>query len=211
MARFVDLVGNKFGKLTVIGRAENSKRGRIRWICQCDCGRIKKKPTSTSDLKSGKVRSCGCIYYQSNAGRTKTHGLTSTRLHTIWSGMRRRCKCNVYYRNISVCKEWDSFETFYAWAMQNGYRDDLTIDRIDNTGDYTPDNCRWATYETQENNKSNNRIITYKGEQYTLTLLAKSLGISSATLAWRIDHGWPESDWNIPVNLANRVIRRQKL
>lgn len=211
MSGFANLIGKKFGKLTVIGRAENSTQRKAMWVCKCDCGKVKKKPTSTYDLKSGKVRSCGCQYYNSNAGRNTTHGLTHTRLHVIWSCMRRRCKCNNRYQNISVCKEWDSFENFYAWAMCNGYRDDLTIDRINNEGDYTPDNCRWATYETQANNRSSNRIITYKGKQYNLKELAEVLGIESATLAWRINHGWPESDWHIPSDLANRVKRRQGL
>lgn len=179
------------------------------WICQCDCGRQKKRPTDTYSLRSGKVRSCGCLYHVCNTQNSRKHGMYGTRINHIWSSMKGRCRRNDRYRNISVCEDWLSFDNFYNWAMSNGYQDDLTLDRIDNNGDYTPENCRWVSYKVQENNKSNNRHVVYQGDDYTLAELASHLGVSHATLAWRINNGWPQSDWSIPVNLANRVIRRK--
>ena len=211
-----NLIGQRFGKLLVIKRSANTKQGKATWICKCDCGKTKEKPVVSNDLTSGKVRSCGCLYKESNKGRNKTHGQTHTRIYYIWSSMRQRCKKNnrasKYYfnKNISVCDEWLNFPNFYKWAIDNGYSDNLTIDRIDNSKGYNPDNCRWADYKTQERNKTNNRKITINGETYVLAEWAEKIGISRATLLWRIDHGWSENDLFLKPNLANGVIRRKK-
>lgn len=210
-----NLVGKKFGKLTVISRAENTKDGKARWLCKCDCGKIKSKSVTTYDLQSGKVKSCGCLYYVSNKGRNKTHGLTNSRLHRIWSGIHSRCfyKGNFSFehyggRGITVCQEWTNFNSFYDWAMANGYAENLTIDRIDVNGNYEPSNCRWVDMKTQQNNRSNNRKVDYCGIKLTVSELSTILSIPYATLLNRINSGWGESELAMKPNLNNKNIRR---
>ena len=105
----------------------------------------------------------------------RTHGMSHTRLHNIWLTMRRRCqkpRCTAYHKygakGIKVCEEWESFGVFRDWAFANGYDDTLTIDRIDPLGDYEPSNCRWATQKEQQNNRSNNVMLTYEGETHSI-------------------------------------------
>lgn len=183
------------------------------WRCICDCGKEKEKPTSSYDLTSGKVQSCGCkqLAAVKMIGITnRTHGLTGTRLWNIWASMKRRCIADKNYANVGVCDDWKKFEPFYDWAISNGYSDELTIDRINPSGNYEPSNCRWGTWEVQENNKRNNRIVEYKGEKYTLSQLSKKIGISSATLRERLNRGWKEDELDMPTNLNNKNIRSGK-
>lgn len=203
-----NLIGMKFGKLTVIERAENSPRGKTRWICQCDCGRIKKKPVLSYALISGAVSSCGCTYFESNKGRNIKHGMGKTRLNQIWDGMKRRCKVNPHYAHVSVCEEWNDFESFAKWAFENGYSDDLTIDRIDNSKGYSPDNCRWATYKTQANNKTNNHLLTINGETHNLKEWSEISGLSYNVILYRANHGWNEKDMLIKPDYKNQPSRR---
>lgn len=208
-----NFIGQRFGMLTVISRAPNGKGRKHRWFCQCDCGKEKKNPVTTCDLKAGKVRSCGCIYFESNKGRTKTHGMKGTRIYSIWSSMKRRCICSERYtsRGIAVCEQWaNDFISFRDWALENGYADNLPLDRIDNEKGYSPDNCRWVTMKIQQNNRTNNHMIIYNGEWYTLAELSRVLGVPYATLARRVKNGWKKEEWAMPVDLANKHIRRRK-
>lgn len=214
--RAKDLTGQRFGKLTVIARGENSKNGKSRWVCNCDCGKRKEKPVSVYDLVSGKVQSCGCLYKDSNKGRV-THGKTGSRLYRIWSSMKQRCKypkhtefSNYGGKGVSVCDEWQDFQTFQEWAMTNGYSDGLTIDRIDNGKGYAPDNCRWATMKEQQNNRSNNFRISIGGEEKTLSEWSETTGIPRATLGWRIKNHWAENELFMPVSFNNSRIRKEE-
>ena len=127
-----------------------------------------------------------------------THGMTGTRLHNEWRSIKRRCYTvsHIEYtryggRGITVCEEWlHDFQAFYDWAMANGYRDDLTIDRIDVNGNYEPSNCRWVTQKEQQNNRSNNHRITYNGETLTAMQFAEKYKMNYSTLITRLSRGW---------------------
>ena len=206
------MVGKRYGKLTVIEKAKNAPNGHARWICKCNCGKMKEKPVLGYDLKSGRVRSCGCAYFESNKETAKkfaTHRMTGTRIWQIWQSMKQRCKYHKNYKNVSVCDEWQDFSNFYNWAICNGYSDSLTLDRIDNSGNYDPTNCRWATYKVQENNKRNNVFVEYNGERHTLAEWQDITGIGSATIAWRLHHGWPTEELFIKPDLGNAAKRRK--
>ena len=128
----------------------------------------------------------------------KTHGMSHTRLHNIWLPMRNRCSkpnCSAYgkygAKGIRVCEEWDkSFEAFRDWSYENGYNDSLTIDRIDSTGNYTPENCRWVTQKVQQNNRGNNVYLTYKGETHSLIEWEQITGIPYRVLYDRQYRKW---------------------
>ena len=125
------------------------------------------------------------------------HGKRHSRIYNIWRSMKQRCtneNC-INYKNyggkgISVCNEWNDFKNFYDWAMESGYADNLTIDRIDVKGNYTPHNCRWVSYKQQANNKTNNRYIEFQGEKHTLGEWSSITGIKLATIWNRLKMGW---------------------
>lgn len=161
-----DIVGNRYGRLLVVEFSHLTEdKKRAYWKCLCDCGT--EIIVRGDGLKTGHTNSCGC-YNKDIVSKTKgatTHGHSKERIYRIWSNMKTRCYNNNtenYYlyggRGISICKEWlDNFEIFYNWAMSNGYRDDLSIDRIEVDGNYEPSNCRWATAKEQANNRRNNK------------------------------------------------------
>ncbi len=197
VCKHMDLTGKRFGRLTVVKHLDISERGKLEkaWRCQCDCGNI--KDFTTNNLISGVVVSCGCYMSEINAEsarkRFSKHGMKNTRMYNIWSSMKERCyleTCEAYKdyggRGITVCDEWkDNFQSFYDWSMANGYSDDLTIDRIDVNGNYEPDNCRWADWETQHYNKRNTIRIEVDGKLKTLKEISEEYGISQKTLMSR--------------------------
>lgn len=172
-----DLTGKRFGRLTVIGVEDNGKR-QTYYACQCDCGNV--KVIRADALVGGCTVSCGCKKKEQdkiNLTANHSHKMSGTRLYNIWVGLKGRCNNpnDARYdryggRGISVCEEWDkSFQSFYDWAVSNGYSDDLTIDRIDNGGNYTPTNCKWSTSKEQCNNRSSNINIKIGNTTKTLT------------------------------------------
>lgn len=177
--RLEDLSGKKFGRLTVISMNHDTKDKRVRWNCICDCGN--KAVVRACNLKSGEVKSCGCLANANN----KTHGMSKTRLYTEWANMKYRC----YYsrnssfenyggRGIKVCNEWkDNFQAFYDWAMENGYKDNLTIERKDTNGDYCPENCCWIPASEQANNRRMNLQIEYNGKTQNLKQWCNELNL----------------------------------
>lgn len=151
------IIGKKFGKLTVIDIVGLNKHNQKIVKCKCDCGNIIEKPFYY--ISSGDTKSCGCIRKKKN--NNTTHGLSKTRIYMIWCAMKKRCinKKDSGYKNygkrgITVCDEWkNNFEKFYEWSMNNGYKENLTIDRINVDENYRPGNCRWTDRHFQNCNK----------------------------------------------------------
>lgn len=192
----IDITGRKYGRLTVL-RENGKQRGNILWLCRCDCGN--EINAIAYNLKNGHTRSCGCLSSEIKSSVHSTHKCSGGRLYRIWRHIKSRCLNKKvphykYYgeRGITMCKEWEkSFETFLDWAISNGYKENLSIDRIDVNGNYEPSNCRWANAKMQANNKTNNRLIEYNGECHTLSEWSSILGISHLTISKRIDdYGW---------------------
>lgn len=176
----IDLTGKRFGRWTVLGRSKHNSRC---WRCRCDCGT--EKDVYQSALIYGKSVSCGCYHHDMLSKRLETHGMSNSRIYNIYHNIKNRCgnpNNNRYKdyggRGIKMCDEWSrSFEAFYDWAIKNGYRDDLSIDRIDNDGDYTPENCKWSTIEQQSNNKRR-------------TVFFEFLGVKKSLKQWTDFMGW---------------------
>lgn len=201
-------IGKRYWGLVVESYWGNTKGGKRKYILKCDCGNFT-KPTVLYDVKSGKTKSCGCIRRETRQNMCKQnikHGDASTRLWILWQSMKARCNRVERYikRNITVCEEWEDYINFKEWAILNGYRDDLTLDRISNSNGYSPDNCRWATMKEQQNNKTNNRIISIDGISKTLSQWADEKGIGRATISWRIKNGWSDSELFIKADFANK-------
>jgi hypothetical protein len=215
MGKVNDLTGQRFTYLTVINQQGTNNQNRAMWLCKCDCGN--EKLICSHDLKH-KTKSCGC--YQKkvtsqnlNKGRGWNKGtgkinpirkeqsykdLKETRLKNIYYHMIRRCynpKDTRYKdyggRGITVCQEWlKDLREFYGWAVNNGYSENLTIDRKNNNEEYSPDNCRWVTRKIQSNNTRRNVYITFGGKTATLAKWADTIGIKYSTLRARLSRGW---------------------
>lgn len=199
-----DVTGRKFGLLTAICFSYIKRTNQF-WKFQCDCGKIKIMKLSSVKYQN---KSCGCI----NSGRfVKKHGLSLTKIYKAWSHMIDRCykqKAKGYKnyggRGISVCEEWkNNFQAFYDWSIINGYQDDLTIDRINNDGNYCPENCRWITIDIQSNNKSDNHYITFNGKTQTLTQWSHETNIKQPTIRQRLKRGW-----SIEKSLTTQLLRK---
>ena len=191
----LNLKGQKFNRLTVLERF-GRKGEKVMWKCRCDCGNI--TYVATCNLRCGKIQSCGCQKLEKLIQRSTKHNQRHTRLYEIWKSMKNRCfnpnfKQYKDYggRGITVCDEWkNDFMPFYNWAMQNGYGKSLSIDRIDNNGNYEPSNCRWVDKITQANNTRNNRYITFNNKTLTLAQWSKEIGLSYSCLKARLNKGW---------------------
>lgn len=208
-----DLTGKRFGRLTVLGRAEANGRKGTYWLCLCDCG--KTCSVLSGALVTGHTTSC-CCYAKEVSSRAKTHGLCHTKEHAVWKAMRQRCNdknAENYYRyggrGIKICSEWNNFTNFYQWCKESGFKDGLTIDRIDNNGDYCPENCRWVDKIAQGNNKCNNRKVMYKGELLSLMQIERLTGIDHRTIGNRLNSGWTvEQATQIKPRYGNRIMAK---
>lgn len=188
-------LGKRYGFLTVTEFAGNGAYGAARWKCVCDCGEA--RVIDGTGLRAGRNKSCGCKSPKFTSEQLTTHGLSKSRIYSIWQGMMYRCsdKCkdisrkNYYDKGIRVCERWHTFENFVA--DMGVPADDLTMDRIDNSKGYEPSNCRWATHKQQANNSSWNHILTYEGRSQTIAMWADERKIKPNTIVYRIRRKWP--------------------
>lgn len=198
MAGLLDLTGSVHGKLTVVSRAENAKGGKARWNCLCACGGV--STASGTDLRSGHSKSCGCVF--ASGAHKVTHGHhrvgKQTKIYNTWCNMKRRCSdpTNKQWkdyggRGISVCNKWvNSFENFLEDMGEPPFG--LTLDRVNNDGDYSPENCRWADRPTQRRNGRGHVVeVEIDGKKMLLKDAAQHLKIVSVMAAYsRMYRGW---------------------
>lgn len=216
-----DLTGKKFERLTVIRyipaeerEGHSIKKDNRRWLCKCDCGNFVR--LRTEQILKGKAKSCGCYIkdiFRNQTIKNTTHGLKKTRLYRIWNNMKDRCcneNCKDYFkyggRGIKVCKEWrDDFQVFYDWSINNGYTDDLSIDRINVNGNYEPSNCRWTTNKIQCRNRTNNLLLEYKGKTKSLAEWCEELNLDYHLMHDRICNNWSvERAFETPKKIMRR-------
>lgn len=213
----VDLTGYSFCEFKVLEESKPKIRNdghKVRqWKCLCSCGNV--RYLSTQEIRTEKRKSCGCKHNEYSRKNATIHGDSHKRLHNIWSGIRARCYCKTDYhykwygaRGVKMDERWrNDYCAFKTWALNAGYSPELSIDRIDNDGGYTPDNCRWVDQKTQCNNKRNNHYIKAFGETMTLAQWADRMVIPRATIRRRIKNGWePERALIQPIRKAAKQV-----
>lgn len=200
-----DLTNKIFGRLKVIKFDHSTPRyypngsisgHRHYWLCKCICGNY--KVVEHYALTKGTTKSCGCLKKEQAKTNFSKHNLTNHRLYNIYAHIKQRCykkECKAYKdygaRGIKMCQEWENdFLNFYNWALNNGYKENLTIDRIDNNGNYEPKNCRWVTLKKQQNNKRNNFLITIYNRTQTLSEWCEEKELDYKKIQSRLSRGW---------------------
>ena len=191
-----DIKGERFKHLIAIEELpERTKDGKIVYLCKCDCGNNRK--VKATELRNGKVTSCGCVHGNKRYNNFSMENPDDKRLYRIWKDMLRRCEdqrredyTRYGARGVKVCIEWQDFNKFLEWSRNNGYSNGLSIDRVDTDGNYEPSNCRWTDNKTQANNKRNNHILTYLGKTQSMAAWASEMDISYSALRARLRRGW---------------------
>lgn len=190
-----DLTGKKFGRLTVVSFSHMNKNHKSCYLCQCDCGKY--VTVIGNNLKKGTSKSCGCLNIEKIIQRNTKHSCSRSRIYRIWQGIKKRTLCktaksylNYGGRGIKIATEWLDFNKFYEWALSNGYKNNLTIDRINVNGDYSPENCRWSSYKEQGRNKRNNVLITFKGITKCRSEWEEELCFTKDLIRNRLRRGW---------------------
>ncbi len=201
----LDFVGSRFGRLRVTGFVQSIKNTTL-WSVRCDCGT--EKTVRRTNLHANGIKSCGCLVREGMSERATTHGLTKPGLrhplYSTWDSMKRRCHGKGAHsryggRGINVCERWLSGEDgktgFECFLKDMGPRPEgCSIDRIDNNGPYSPENCRWATQKQQQRNRSSNRSVVFNGEVMLLVEAIELSGLNEATVYGRLKLGWSEQD-----------------
>lgn len=190
--RIIDLTGQRFGLWTVIKQDGNTNGGAALWLCACDCGAS--RSVVGRDLRVGKSTNCGCEGARRLGSLRRSHGASKSRLHNIWKNMRKRCMNpndpgfpNYGGRGISICDEWSEFSVFQEWALNAGYKETLSIERLDVNAGYGPSNCIWATAQMQSENR---RFIARAPNGQLWVHIARANGISNAAYRSRLNDGW---------------------
>ena len=195
---FDDLTGRKYGRLTVIGLSPKMSGRKSYWVCTCSCGN--KHVVRSDGLKGGNVQSCGCLKKEQdkeNLTKNHRHKESHTRLHNTWLSMKDRVsnQNNKRFsgyggRGITMHPDWfNSYETFRDWALENGYSPELTIERIDNDGNYEPKNCDWIPFSEQADNRTTTIWVEWGGRKQNITQWSKELGFNRTTLYDRYHRG----------------------
>lgn len=227
----IDMTGQKCNRLLVLKRVKNDNNGNAQWLCKCDCGRF--RVVNGGRIRSGKTKSCGCLQKdvarkitQENSAFAKSIGKKYQReIRGRYYSIKQRCynPNNIEYnhyggRGITMCEEWlNEPNNFYEWAISNGFKKHLTLDRIDNNKGYSPDNCRWVSREIQNKNTSRiDRVINDDGKYITCADVARIIGVSRSTAAkWYRVEGlrylseFRERFKNIVTYNANRTIAKR--
>jgi hypothetical protein len=212
--RNLDKTGQRFGRLVVVSyiagfRNTDGQKTPAKWFCKCDCGNTIE--CVSGNLTSGNTKSCGCLGDENRKTSTKTHGKRHHPLYAVWRTMRDRCnnpnqKSYFRYggRGIKVCERWLlSFENFWE-DMSSGWGKGLSIERIDNNGPYSPENCIWASRKIQARNRKSSHFINTPDGKMTIAEASERYGIKPRAIWMRISYGWKEEDLLLPVNSAKR-------
>lgn len=193
MGKFIDLTGRTFGRWKVIERVDNDKFNRVCWLCECQCEKKTKKIIMAQYLTSGDSKSCGCLNHDNLIKRNTTHGKSKSKLYQTWKNIKKRIynKNSPDYpdyggRGINLYKEWEQFEPFMEWALSNGYKEGLTIERKNVNKDYCPENCCWIPMKEQAKNKRTSKQIEFNGQIHILSDWSKITNIPYKTLMKRI-------------------------
>lgn len=214
---YKDLKDKKYGKLLVEEYLYTNKRRKAVWKCKCDCGNYIE--VSSDKLTTGNTKSCGCLHKETSSNNIKKAIKKNIKYKSkaeeiiikTFKRMEKRCydfNCQAYKnyggRGIKVCDEWlNNNNLFYIWSINNGWRKGLTIDRIDVNGNYEPNNCRWVSNLIQQNNKRNNKYLTFNNETHTIAEWSRILNIPKGTISDRIRRNYP-----IEKILNNKYTRR---
>lgn len=218
MIRIKNMTGLQFGRLNVVAFAGLHEDLSAKWLCVCSCGNS--ATVRGASLRSGRSKSCGCLKKEIASVTFKrvktTHGKSGSEIYEVWKGIIKRCKNknkkdfnNYGGRGITVCDRWLDFDNFYSDMGEKP--EGMSIDRINNDGNYEPQNCRWATRSEQSRNKRNNRWFTLNGKTMTLADWADSIGISHSSLSERLEKYTEEEALTMPkMNNINRKSIKQK-
>lgn len=194
-----ELVGQKFENLTVIKEYGRDKYKNVLWECLCDCG--EKTIVTSGNLVTGHTKSCGCLQKIRIISSNTKHGYARrgdnhSRLYSVWGGMMQRClnPRSTNYKNyggrgICICDDWKNFENFKDWSLQNGYQENLSIDRIDVNGDYCPQNCKWSTNIEQANNKRGTKKYLFNKENLTVAEISRKYNLNYEKVRESINAG----------------------
>lgn len=188
MARGESIQGKRFGRLIAVSESDQRQGRKIKWLCRCDCGN--ECLVRRSDLVSGNTKSCGCLAGEVRGKASITHGMTGTAIYNRWGSMIQRCKSDPHYTHVNVCERWaSSFEAFYE--DMGDIPEGASIERIDQLGDYEPENCVWATDKQQANNRRTSKIVEYMGARKTLMQWSDHLGFDYDKVKYRLNRlGW---------------------
>jgi hypothetical protein len=202
--------GDKFGRLVVLKEIKQKNKSRY-FLCKCDCGKTTERCIKA--LIKNSISSCGCYQNEFNIKprykqRSDNYPYLKSRLYSIWTDIKKRCnntntRAYKWYgaKGVKVCETWENdFINFMNWSIKNNYSDELTIDRINSNGNYSPDNCRWVSMLVQNNNKSSNRLIEFENQQYTMSQLSRLLGVKYTTLVSKLNKGLTVKEiirWNL--------------